>query len=81
MKADIEANRDLGRDLDAGDGSKADIAYAIYDGGDTKSKANQIVKRIQLQGDLSEEDRARLLKSHEDSVMAVDAQLADDKRR
>jgi hypothetical protein len=81
MRADIEANRDLGRDLDAADGSKADVAYAIYDGGDTKSKANQIVKRIQLQGDLSEEDRARLLKSHEDSVMAVDAQLADDKRR
>lgn len=81
MKADLDGNKDLGRELGAADGSKADVAYAIYDGGDTKSKANQIVKRIQLQGDLSEDDRARLLKAHEDSVMAVDSQLAEDRRR
>jgi tellurite resistance protein len=81
MKADLDANKDLGRELGATDGSKADVAYAIYDGGDTKSKANQMVKRIQLNGDLSEEDRARLLKAHEDAVMGVDAQLADDRRR
>lgn len=72
MKADLDANKDLGRELGAADGSKADVAYAIYDGGDAKSKANQIVKRIQLQGDLSEDDRARLLKAHEDAIMGVD---------
>jgi hypothetical protein len=44
------------------------VAYAIYDNGNVNSKANQIVKRIDLQGELSEEDRQRLLKSHEDNL-------------
>jgi len=46
MKADLDSNKDLGRDLGVTDSSKADVAYAIYDGGDAKSKNNQIVKRI-----------------------------------
>lgn len=81
MKAELAAVSDIGRDLDVEESTKADIAYALYDGGDVKSKSNQMVKRIALNGDLSEEDRARMLKAHEDALMAVDNQLADDKRR
>lgn len=57
------------------------VAYAIYDGGNVNSKANQIVKKIDLTQDLSEEDRQRLLRSHEDNLQAVEDALTEDRRR
>jgi hypothetical protein len=57
------------------------VAYAIYDNGNVNSKANQIVKRIDLTQELSESDRQRLLKSHEDNLQNVEDALNEDRRR
>lgn len=50
--------------------------YAIYDGGDANSKANKMVRKIEIDPNLSEEEKMALLAAHEAQLSNIE-QLMD----
>lgn len=45
--------KELNQDADSKVSDKADVEFAIYDGGDSRSKNNKLVKRIELDENLT----------------------------
>ena len=62
-------------------GGADDLALAIYDGGDPNSRHNQIVKAIENNSKLSEEEKENLLRSHQKQLMQIEDLMADEKRK
>jgi len=55
--------------------------FAIYDNGDIRSKNNQLVKAIELNDKLSDEEKERLLQQHERGLHNIDNLLETEKRK
>ena len=61
--------------------NKTSVEYAIYDGGDVKSKNNQLVKQIELDLNLTAEEKENLLKAHEARLHYIDNMMDGEKKR
>jgi len=60
---------------------KADVEFAIYDGGDAKSKNNKLVQRIEIDENLTQEEKESLLKAHEARLNYIDNMMDGEKKR
>mmetsp|Transcript_7555 Transcript_7555/g.5444 ORF Transcript_7555/g.5444 Transcript_7555/m.5444 type:complete len:162 (-) Transcript_7555:2519-3004(-) len=54
--------------------------YALYDNGDLKSKANQMVKRIELDDNLTEAEKEQLLRNHEFNLTGIDGIMNEERK-
>lgn len=54
---------------------------AIYDNGDVNSRNNKYVAAIQNDDKLSAEEKERLLKNHEQNIVALSGLIDGDKKR
>jgi len=73
--------KELNQDADSKVAEKADVEFAIYDGGDSKSKNNKLVKRIELDENLTQEEKENLLKAHEARLNYIDNLMDGEKKR
>eukprot|EP00347_Sterkiella_histriomuscorum_P024098 403332318 len=58
-----------------------DLALALYDGGDPNSRHNQIVKAIENNQNLTEEEKENLLRNHQKQLMQIDDLMDAEKRK
>jgi hypothetical protein len=72
--------KELNQDVDSKVGEKADVEFAIYSG-DSKSKNNKLVKRIELDENLTQEEKENLLKAHEARLKYIDNMIDGEKKR
>lgn len=57
------------------------LAFALYDGGDAKSRHNQIVRQIENDPSLSEAEKEALLRNHFQSLTGIDEMMDAERRR
>lgn len=64
--------KDLGGVVQGEADNEGAAEHAIYDGGDANSKANRMVKRIEMDPTLNEEERNALLAGQEAQLHAIE---------
>lgn len=79
-----QIKKDLNRNMMSG-GVEApgieQLAYAIYDGADVKSRHNQIVRQIEQDKSLSEAEKESLLKNHNQSLAGIDDMMEIERKK
>lgn len=80
-----EASKDLNVNVGEKANSPAEmmtnLEYAIYDNYDPNSKHNQIVRKIQQDQNLTEEEKEFLMKSHEGNMHNIETIMDNEKKR
>jgi hypothetical protein len=61
--------------------TKSASEFAIYDNGDIRSKNNQLVKKIEQNENLNDEEKEHLLQTHEKNLHNIDNLLEVEKRK
>lgn len=75
-----EMNKHFNQGDDVQDAKQAS-EFAIYDNGDIRSKNNQLVKKIEQNENLNDEEKERLLQTHEKNLHNIDNLLEVEKRK
>lgn len=87
MQANSEAlKKELNKDISGGGSGEGvnkaeELAMAIYDGGDVNSRSNQIVRQIEANTNLSEEEKEQLLSTHQKQLMQIDDIMDNEKKK
>jgi len=83
--AQAENNKDLNVNVGESGKSPADMMvngeYAIYDNYDPNSKHNKIVRKIQQDANLTEEEKEFLMKNHEGNMHNIESIMEGEKKR
>lgn len=80
LKVQQEGSKHFNQGDEVSDPKQA-AEFAIYDNGDIRSKNNQLVKAIELNDKLSDEEKERLLQQHERGLHNIDNLLETEKRK
>lgn len=75
-----ELNKNIGGPEGQPQGIEA-LEFALYDGGDAKSRHNQIVRQIEQDKDLSEAEKEALLRNHYQNLTGIDELMEAEKRK
>ncbi len=87
MKKDLNKNilsdlDGLGESPQKGANNVAEaLASALYDGGDVKSRHNQIVRQIEDNPNLTEAEKEQLLRNHYQSLTGIDEMMEAERRK